>query len=315
MFDINKPSDQHWNPVFNVATNVEKAGAEFVVYTGNLVSNGGWNKAFENGSNRFKIWMSPVDDLRLIFGLNGFKLNEEHIRWSKSDSGAEDYGYSINYTKDGLAIDLALLPGWNTPWMVKAENAAGDSVTTIKTTALKVAYGADFGTFSALFVANPSADSDGKMKNFNNIKFGAGYVNTFSGISMFANVLGYLDNSKFTKLRAEIWANGNVDAFGWSVFPVVEIYPEAEKDKVELFLLAKVTYQLEPCQVYFEFADLQGMITKFFKNGGEWDDGYGALFTLGATGNVGGASWDVGARINLREKVAFSVPVSFSFGW
>ena len=319
MFDINKPSDQHWNPVFNLSTSSDTAGAEFVVYTGTLGSNGSWNKAFDNGSNRFKIWFSPIENVKLIFGLNGFKLNEEKIRWSKSDSGAEDYGYSLNYSKDGLSIDLALLPGWGTAWMSKADG--GDAV--INTTAFKLAYSADFGTIGALFVAKPSADKEGKAKNFNDLKFGASYANTFDGINAWVNVLAY-QNNDFQKIRAELYASGNSDAFGWSIFPVVEIYTADhaspwQKDgknegPVEIFLIAKATYQLDACQAYFEFADLQGLL-HFGKAGNTWDGNNAANFKLGATGNIGGASWDVAAQLIMTDKVAFSVPVVFSFGW
>jgi len=319
LFDINKPSDQHWNPVFNLSTSTDSAGAEFVVYTGSLGQNGGWNKAFDNGSNRFKIWMSPADGFKFIFGLNGFKLNEEHIRWSKSDSGAEDYGYSIQYAKDGLSIDLALLPGWGANWLSKADG--GDAA--IGLTAFKLGYAADFGYVGALFTAKASNDKNGKPKNFNDLKFGASYANNFDGVQFFTNILGYMNND-FQKIRAEFYAAGSADAFGWSIFPVVEIYTGEkaspwQKDgknegPVEVFLIAKATYQLDACQAYFEFADLQGLL-HFGKAGNTWNGNNAANFKLGATGNIGGASWDVAGQLILTDKVAFSVPVSFSMGW
>lgn len=328
--DIDKPGAQHWNGLFSLSANNDNAGASFSVWTGEQFSM--WHPGIQNGligwwndgkvmlASRWQIWMRPVDGLKLIYGLNGFKLNEEHIRWSKSDSGAEDYGYSINYSNDGLSIDFALLPGLGTSWMSKADG--GDAL--IGKTAFKFGYSADFGNIGALFVADKSADKDGKVKSFNNLKFGAGYSNNFGGVQFFTNILGYMNND-FQKLRAEFYAAGNADAFGWSVFPVVEYYAaeganpwKDDKGKndgpVEVFLLAKGTYALDGCQAYFEFADLQGLL-HFGKDANDWDGGNRANFKFGATGNVDGASWDAGVQLIIGEKVNFSIPVEFSFGW
>ena len=177
-------------------------------------------------------------------------------------------------------------------------------------TGLKFQYGADFGTVNAILVAE---------NTFNKLKFGAGYANNFDGINLWANVLGYMDDG-FQKLRAEIYADGHADALGWAVFPVVEYYadkkanPHADDNAVEVFLIAKVTYQLDACQAYFEFADLQGLL-HFGKDSNQWDGANAANFKVGATGNLGGAGWDVGAQLILTSKVAFSIPVSFNFGW
>jgi len=292
MFDIDKPSDQHWNPVFNITTSTDNAGAEFVVYTGTLGSNGSWNKAFENGSNRFKIWMSPADGFKLIFGLNGFNLNQEHINWSKSDSGVEDYGYSLNYSANGLSIDFGVLPGWQTAWMSKADG--GDVA--IGKTGFKFQYGADFGTVNAILVAE---------NTFKTLKFGAGYANNFSGINIFANVLGYMADSNFNKLRAEIYAEGNADALAWKVFPVIEFSPNAD-DKVEALLYARIDYNFGAANFYLYIED-EGL-TKIMK-------GKPLVVKPGLSGNIGGAGWDVALKFDIDEKVGVSVPVVFNMAW
>ena len=324
--DIDKPAAQHWNGVFSLSVNNDNAGASFAVMSGENVSEqmahnfGWWNDGKVLAAKNWQIWMVPTDGLKLIFGNNAFKMNEEHIRWSKSDSGADGDGYSLNFSNDGLSIDFAILPGLGTAWMSKADG--GDAV--IGKTAFKLGYSADFGSIGALFVADASADKDGKMKSFNNLKFGAGYSNNFDGIQFFTNILGYMNND-FQKLRAEFYAAGNADAFGWSVFPVVEYYAaeganphKNDKGKndgpVEVFLIAKGTYALDGCQAYFEFADLQGLL-HFGKDANAWDGSNKANFKLGATGNVGGAGWDVAAQIIIGEKVDFSIPVSFNLGW
>ena len=293
-FDINKPSDQHWNPIFNLSTSTDRAGAEFAVFTGSLTSNGSWNKAFENGTNRFKIWLSPVDGLKFIFGLNGFNLNQEHINWSKSDSGIEDYGYSLNFAKDGFSLDLGLLPGWATPWM-KMPNGGNVS---IGATALKVAYGADFGTIGAIFVAKDT---------FKDLKFGAAYANSFGSVNMFANVLGYYKDS-FNEVAVELYAEGSADAFAWKVFPVIRIFPsKTGADIIGAKLFARIDYTIDTWGIYLYIEDED--LTNAFK-------GVKPLIVKpGVKGNIGGADWDVAVKFDLDKEFAISVPVEFTFAW
>ncbi len=307
MFDIAKPSDQAWNPIIKASVNNDQAGAEFCIYTGNWEQEGGWNKAWATGASNFKLWMSPFEGFKFIFGHNAFNLNQEHITWSKTDSGIDSKGYSLSYSKDGIGIDLGLLPGWGSgeTWMSKTETGS----LVINDTALKFQYGADFGTVNAILVAKDT---------FKDLKFGAGYANNFSGINMFVNVLGYMSNNKFNKVRAEIYAEGNVDAFSWKLFPVVEFYvdgdPTNEGSKINIPLWARVDYKLDACGIYVQIEDPQGL-TKIAsdKNVNPWDDGF--IAKLGLTGNIGGANWDVAAKLHLKSKVEFSVPVVLSMAW
>ena len=304
MFDINKPSDQAWNPIFKTSVGNDKAGASFGIYTGSLEKEGGWNKAWATGANNFKVWLSPMEGLKFIFGNNSFNLNQEHITWSKSDSGIdEQLGYSLNYSANGFSADLMLVSpisedkdkdgnfkGYKvSPWMTKADG--GDVV--INKTGLKLQYGADFGTVNAILVAE---------NTFKTIKFGAGYANNFSGINIFANVLGYLADSDFNKLRVELYAEGNVDALAWKLFPVVEVYPNGD-DKVEALLWARVDYALDGFGIYCQIED-EGL-TKIMK-------GKALIVQPGVKGNVGGAAWDVGVKFAIDDPIAVTVPVTIS---
>ncbi len=296
MFDIAKPSDQAWNPILKTSVNNEKAGAEFVIYTGNWEAEGGWNKAWAIGATNFKIWMMPFDGFKFIFGHNSWKLNEEHITYSKSDSGIDSKGYSINYSANGLSFDLGLLPGWGSgeKWMEKADG--GDVV--INDTAVKFQYGADFGTINAMLVAK---------KTFKDLKFGAGYANKFGGVSIFANVLGYMAESSFTKLRVELYGEGNVDALAWKIFPVIEISPDAD-DVLNAILYARVDYALDGFGIYCQIED--DGLTTLMKEGGKT-----LVVKPGVKGNVGGADWDVAVKFDIAKDIAVSVPVTFAMSW
>ena len=291
--DIAKPSDQAWNPIFNTSVSNDEAGAEFCVYTGNWEKEGGWNNAWAIGATNFKIWFKPADSIKLIFGHNAFNLNQEHITWSKTDSGVDSKGYSLNYAANGISIDLGLLPGWGNgeAWMKKADG--GD--VEIGTTAFKFQYGADFGTVNAILVANST---------FKELKFGAGYANNFSGINMFANVLGYM-NDGFNKVRIELYAEGNADALAWKVFPTCNINLKGDVT-VEPGLLARIDYNFGAANFYLYIEDAN--LTKIMK---------GSTLTIkpGLSGNIGGAGWDVALQFNVDDPISIAVPVVFSMGW
>ena len=301
MFEIDKPSDQAWNPIFNTSVNGDKAGAKFCVFTGVSENVGGWNGGKQVGAKDFQVWMSPADGFKLIFGANDFNLNQEHITWSKTDSGiGGDFGYSLAYNSNGIGIDLMLNPGWGNKWMSKAKN--GDAV--MGKLGFKFTYGADFGTINFLLSANNAKDKDGKVKNFNDLKFGAGYANNFGGVNMFVNVLGYLNNGDFNKLRAEIYAEGSADSLSWKVFQTFVLLPQAKKNNVEVGLVARADFALDGfgAYVYFESANFLA-------------DPFSMEIKPGVSGNLGGAGWDVALSIKVAKKVSIGVPVSFNYGW
>ena len=305
--DINKPSAQHWNPIMKFAFSGDKAGAEFAVFTGDIESVS-WNKGFQVAANRFKLWMSPADGLKLIFGLNGFNLNQETITYSKTGSGVEDYGYGINYSNNGFALDFALLPGWGASWLTKGKDA--DAV--IGKTAAKVEYAADFGKVNAILVAENTFDA---------LKFGAGYNNTFGGINMFFNALGQTNAEGLDALRFELWLAGAIDAFAWKLFPAFNIYDMTKESVMDISLLARADYALDGVNVYLIIGPDAAAQQNYFGNGqggyfGLNNDKFNLTVQPGVSGNVGGASWDVGVKFDITKAgTAVSVPLILSLGF
>ena len=318
MFMLDKPGSQNWNPIFNTSVNGDKAGAEFCVYTGNTTNAGmdvkkdgasvgstslnfGWNNGKMVAAKGFKIWMSPADGFKLIFGSNDFNLNQEHITWSKTDSGiGGDFGYSLSYNSNGIGIDLMLNPGWdNAAWMSKAKN--GDPA--LMPMGFKFTYGADFGTINFLLKAADGADKDGKNKNFNDLKFGLGYANNFDGINIFANFLGYMQND-FNKIRVELYAEGNADALAWKVFPTVNYDLKAKKDNLAVGLVARLDYALDGFGAYL-----------YVESANFLADPFAITIKPGVSGNLSGAGWDVALQLDIAKKTNISVPVSFNYGW
>ena len=283
---INHNAGEAHNPLLAWSYGDDKSGASGKIWTVND-GNTGLNDKGEittDGmavtSGKFQIWFSPVDNLKLIFGNQSFNLNQEQLQWWRSDSGFESEGYGVNFGSDGFSIDLFLGNGWGNNWL------AGSAVAT---TAVKFQYGADFGTVAAILVANNS---------FKDLKFGVGYNNNFDGLFMFVNVLGYVNAAGFDKVRAEIFAKGNVDSFGWAAW--IPFVFNLGTSKAEIGANVKFTFN----QFYLDIND-----------GNFLADPFEMSIKPGMTGSVGKCGYEVAVNFDIGSSVAVSVPVNFTVEW
>ena len=289
---IQHNSDESWNPVIAMSVNGDVAGAETSIYMGTYGKNGAWNNAYAMGIKTFKIWFSPLDGLKVNLGNVGTNLNQESINYSGTDSGVDSEGFGISYNKDAIGIDLILAPGWGKNWFSKADGQDAS----VAETYFKFQYnGGDIGTINAMFDAKDT---------FKTLKFGAGYKNTFSGITVFENVLGYVGNEKFTKVRSETSASGNVDALSWSVWLPVDINL-GDKVTVGVGTIAKATYNAGPCSIYLYLETADWLADNLAK---------GSAITVkpGVTGNVGTMSYEVAVETKINDPFSLSVPVIFT---
>ena len=298
---IEHANSESWNPVIAMSVNGDVAGAETSLYIGKLITPTGenngegffdWNKGYTLGIKTFKIWFSPLDGLKVNLGNVGTNLNQESINYSETDSGVDSEGFGISYNKDAIGIDLILAPGWGKNWFSKADGQDAS----IAETYFKFQYnGGDIGTINAMFDAKDT---------FKTLKFGAGYKNTFSGITVFENVLGYVGNEKFTKVRSETFASGNVDAFSWDVWLPVDINL-GDKVTVGVGTIAKATYNAGPCSIYLYLEAADWLADNLAK---------GSAITVkpGVTGNVGAMAYEVAVETKINDPFSLSVPVIFT---
>ena len=298
---IEHANSESWNPVIAMSVNGDVAGAETSLYIGKLITptweNNGegffdWNKGYTLGIKTFKIWFSPLDGLKVNLGNVVTNLNQETIIYSKTDSGVDSEGFGISYNKDAIGIDLILAPGWGNNWFSKADGQDAS----VAETYFKFQYnGGDIGTINAMFDAKDT---------FKTLKFGAGYKNTFSGITVFENVLGYVGNEKFTKVRSETFASGNVDALSWAVWLPVDINL-GDKVTVGVGTIAKATYNAGPCSIYLYLEAADWLADNLAK---------GSAITVkpGVTGNVGTMSYEVAVETKIKDPFSLSVPVFFT---
>ena len=286
--EIEHAANQNWNPVISLSTSGDVAGAEVSFYNGTFQSCGGWNSFYTVGAKVWKIWFSPIDGLKVKLGSLDASLNQEMIDWSNTKSGCDSQGYGLSYAKDAIAFDVFLMGGWDKAWMTKDDGAD----VAIGETYVKFQYnGGDIGTINAMLDAK---------NTFKDLTFGVGYKNTFSGITVFENVLGMVANEKFTTVRSETYAQGNVDAFAWAVWLPVDI--DVNGGDPVIGTIAKVSYALDACTPYL-----------YVKSENWLSDPFKVEIKPGVTGNVGAMAWEVAADINVAgSDVSFNVPVNFT---
>lgn len=279
------------------------------------------------------IWFKPVDALKISVGTYDLALNKEQIDWTESVTGLGGNGYVFSINAAGVGLDFFLNEGdGGAMWFSKAKNADDP---TLKEFGVKFGYSADFGSIGAFVDINRSGnrwtyhdcltaahadaakygvDKDGNPNKgildpkaegaIKNMLFGAGYKNTFSGVTTFLNVVGYMGEN-FDWIRPELYVSGAADAFGYSLFAAPVIWTNSDLNKdFEMELVAKVTYALDGFTPY-----------AYFKANNLLADTFAATIKLGANGSVGGMGWNTWLQLDVADKTAISVPFELTVGF
>ena len=350
---IQHNTDESWNPVIAMSTSSENAGASVSFYVGawDATKMGVWNHGYGTGAKEWNIWMKPADAFKLSFGRIAAGTNVENIDWSNRLFGYDEWGYQAEYAADGLTLNLGLHTGnpgdnWLSQKVVKNADGTEKEETNIAGVGVYGAYAADFGTISFLFDANDT---------FKNLKVGAGYKNSFGAVGFFADAAMFYEKDRKSVKKAadpvkdeigfavDADVKYNQDAFGVEAYARFKMDRLNSDDKVcakkhdwedgsspahydynnpmQLMLLAKATYKLDPVTVYGYFKSENLLGKRWGKSTTDMLDGTSAFIStikIGVNGNVGAASWDVCGQIDTGafkedwNKVKFSVPVSFS---
>ena len=306
-------SHDYAQPNIEFSISDEKAGA-----TVKLTTDG---KTKEVKLTTQTIWFKPVDVLKITAGNFDVALNKEKIKWTESVTGLGGNGLLVSLNVSGFGLDVGFTAN-EAYWLTSTK---ADPL--IKQFFFKAGYSADFGTIAAYMEFNRFGDSrrtyafhdmyfgqgddaiayEKNTGAISDIHFGAGYANNFNGIDLFVNVAGYMSKD-FNWVRPEFYIGGNVDAFGYQAFVAPVIFlnnKDAVKQDpaVNLEIVAKVTYQLEPCKLYAQFYDKNVMSKKFV-----------STIEAGAEGSCGLANWKIWAQIDTlaNDKVNIAVPFELS---
>ena len=296
-------SHDYANPNFVMSIGDDKAGA-----TVKITTDGNTTPAMTTQT----IWFKPIDALKITVGNYDVALNKETIDWTESFTGLGGNGYLVSVNVAGVSIDLGLNEGnGGAFWMTKGKE--GDP--SIANFFFKAGYSADFGNIGAYLAFNKKQNPEAKWEitcgkydlaepmssTIKQMDFGVGYKNTFDPVTMFVNVVGHMEK-KFEWIRPEVFASGNIDAFGFSAFVAPIIYVDGDLNRdAECELVAKLTYAMDACTPYVYFKDANLMNKTFV-----------STIKVGATGNCGLMGWNIWAQIDTGDKVSLSIPVEFT---
>jgi hypothetical protein len=253
-------------------------------------------------STKWSIWFKPLDVLKITVGDWDANINVETIDYN-TYSKIGSAGYTLSLTPvDGLSFDLTFAPGWQgKSWLSKANGA--DAV--VDELGLKIAYSADFGTIGAIFDAK---------KTFEEIKFGAGYKNTFDSLTMFVTFLGWYVKPEFAKIRAEAYAEYAADAIKFQAF-VAGGYNMIGFDPLNTWDFAYCDAAKKAfvgAKMKFSYSMDAGTFYVYVKDENFLADAFAMQIKPGFAYNVGCMSGDIAVQFDIANKVAVSVPVSFA---
>ena len=299
-----KGDNNPWNKPFALSVSSDVAGASWK-FTDNVTVATGVTVDEKKGSvdvakkghvlatSNYQIWFKPVDMLTVKVGNIAESMNTESIDWGGRVLNYDSFGYECVVNTNGITFALSLVPGEGNSLITKAKGA---DVAVGEVNAY-FAYGADFGTISAM--------ADFKS-TFKEIAIAAGYKNTFDPVTIFADVAFKTNtDSSVSGLVVDADAVYNQDAINFQAYVKADMANLSNiGDTLALTAIAKFTYALDAGKVYV-----------YFKDGNLMAKDFACTVKPGFTGNVGAMGYEVAAQFDIAKKVTVSVPVSFDINF
>ena len=324
-------------PYATLSTSTDNAGASVNFTTGD-------DGTTNLGVSNVQVWFKPIDLLKIQAGHHDICMNKETIDWTTTN-GYGTFGYSLGFAQDAFSMNVALGTDNNGWFFEDAQAKYGTkeepAVAYVKDLYTNLAYGADFGTISAMF------EYKGKSANFTDmsyspttIKFGAGYKNTFDALTFFADVVGtsysaatdkekdmglkYTYKDKDGKPRSafglaiDAFAQYSADALtvkGYVLANIKDFGNLNEKgdgtdimyaNNFELGLKARVDYKLDngiTLYGYFGSGNLLAKAKEYPEKKPYEVSVFQSTIKAGATGNVGIATWETWLQISTGNSV------------
>jgi len=332
IFTQSNDSHDYANPNITFSISDEKAGATVKLTTDGKEATEGIRQTTQT------IWFKPVDALKVTLGSFDQALNKEQIKWTESAANLGGNGLLLSLNVEGFGLDFGIentdgdpvsyKDGLAAYWFLKED---GKDNASIKPFFIKASYAADFGSIAGfvdfnhsgrdpiyaghdyLFNGYGAAGYTPKDGAVTDVFFGAGYNNTFNGINVFVNVLGYMAD-KFEWVRPEAYVAGSADAFSYKLFVAPTIFMDSDwkkaKDKsLDLQVLAYAQYALDAATVYARFDDVNVLADKFESE-----------IRFGAQGSVGGMGYNAWLQINTgkgadKDKIDIAVPFELTISF
>ena len=332
-FGLNPHRSHNWEPDLALSYSEDKVGAEIAFKTLNE-----WDSGEGETSTNWKIWIKPIDVLKINFGRIGDSLNTESIDNSNRIYNYDEWGYRMEFASNGFTLAAALHFAQGKNFLSQYKNANGADSISIHSLAVYGQYAADFGTIKALLDvktasgewANATEDfyeldpKTGEIKKTpakaaaytatpGNLFAGVGYNNAFGAFNLFVDAgmnigLPEAGEGKIG-LVADVDGKFAQDALYFEAYAKLTYADfKATKDPIAVMTIAKFAYQLDPCKVYVYFKDENLLANKFT-----------STIKLGAEGSFGACGWNICGQIDTfpkaADKIAISVPVEFTVAW
>lgn len=332
-FGLNPHRSHDWEPDLALSYSEDKVGAEIAFKTLNE-----WDSGEGETSTNWKIWIKPIDVLKINFGRIGDSLNTESIDYSNRIYNYDEWGYRMEFASNGFTLAAALHFAQGKNFLSQYKNANGADSISIHSLAVYGQYAADFGTIKALLDvktasgewANATEDfyeldpKTGEIKKTpakaaaytatpGNLFAGVGYNNAFGAFNLFVDAgmnigLPEAGEGKIG-LVADVDGKFAQDALYFEAYAKLTYADfKATKDPIAVMTIAKFAYQLDPCKVYVYFKDKNLLANKFT-----------STIKLGAEGSFGACGWNICGQIDTfpdaADKIAISVPVEFTVAW
>lgn len=333
-FGLNPHRSHDWEPDLALSYSEDKVGAEIAFKTLNE-----WDSGEGETSTNWKIWIKPIDVLKINFGCIGDSLNTESIDSSNRIYKYDEWGYRMEFASNGFTLAAALHFAQGKNFLSQYKNANGADSISIHSLAVYGQYAADFGTIKALLDvktasgewAKATEDSyeldpkTGEIKKTaakaaaytatpGNLFAGVGYNNAFGAFNLFVDAgmnIGLPEAGKGKiGLVADVDGKFAQDALYFEAYAKLTYADfKATVDPIAVMTIAKFAYQLDPCKVYVYFKDENLLANKFT-----------STIKLGAEGSFGACGWNIWGQIDTfpkaaADKIAISVPVEFTVAW
>ena len=298
-FTLNNHQSHNWEPDMSLSISGDQAGAKIDFKTLNE-----WGSGEGETSTNWNIWFKPVDILKFNIGSVDVALNKETIDYSTITSVASNGGYGLELDTNGIFFGVYMDQGFGKAWFTEAKKIAK--------TAAKVAYSADFGTISGMFIY------DGVTDSVNTIEAGLGYANSslVDGLSFFVDGK-FVSKDSANSVVADLFVNFASGAFGIKAYvaPTINLQGDAFAG---LNFKVRVDYKIDNIGIY-----LVGKCDNIAPAGANVaDNGWAknpVVIKPGVTGSVGAMSWELAVEAKIATGSAWTndsfhigVPVSFT---
>lgn len=229
----------------------------------------------------YKMYVQPIDAVKINLGDLDYCLNKESIDWSGCINGAGGKGFGIDITPvAGLTLNVVLNPEYGNAWFKDSK---------VGNTNVYAKFASDAGTFGAALLSS---------ENFKKNTISAGYSNNIAGVNMFADVAFVLAD-ELTNIKADLFANGSVDAFGYACY--VDFDQDMSAEKTAIGAKAKFTYNVGSCTPYL-----------YVKCANVMADSFAMTVKPGVNFNIGAAGVEIAADISIADKTTVTVPFGVS---